>query len=32
MLDGDVAQTLGRMLRQEMDVKSDILAIDGVTL
>jgi ethanolamine utilization protein EutA len=32
MLDGDVAQTLGRMLQQEMGVKSDILAIDGVTL
>ena len=32
MLDGDVAQTLGRMLHREMNVKSDILAIDGVTL
>ncbi len=32
MLDGDVAQTLGRMLHQEVGVKSDILAIDGVTL
>ena len=32
MLDGDVAQTLGRMLQQEMGIKSDILAIDGVTL
>ena len=32
MLDGDVAQTLGRMLHHEMNVKSDILAIDSVTL
>jgi len=32
MLDGDVAQTLGRMLQQEMGIKSEILAIDGVTL
>ncbi len=32
MLDGDVAQTLGRMLHRELGVKSDILAVDGVTL
>jgi len=32
MLDGDVAQTLGRMLHNELNVKSDILAIDSVTL
>ena len=32
VLDGDVAQTLGRMLHHEMNVKSDILAIDSVTL
>jgi ethanolamine utilization protein EutA len=32
MLDGDVAQTLGAVLREEMGVQSEILAIDGVTL
>jgi ethanolamine utilization protein EutA len=32
MLDGDVAQTLGAILREELDVASDILVIDGVTL
>jgi len=32
MLDGDVAQTLGRMLKQELNVANDVLAIDGVTL
>jgi ethanolamine utilization protein EutA (predicted chaperonin) len=32
MLDGDVAQTLGRMLHREMNLPSEILAIDGVTL
>jgi ethanolamine utilization protein EutA len=32
MLDGDVAQTLGAILREELGVKSDILAIDGVML
>ena len=32
MLDGDVAQTLGAILREELDVKSEILVIDGVTL
>jgi ethanolamine utilization protein EutA len=32
MLDGDVAQTLGAILREELDVKSDILVIDGVVL
>ena len=32
MLDGDVAQTLGAILREELDVKSEILAIDGVVL
>jgi ethanolamine utilization protein EutA (predicted chaperonin) len=32
MLDGDVAQTLGAMLREEFDVASEILAIDGVVL
>jgi ethanolamine utilization protein EutA len=32
MLDGDVAQTLGAMLREEFDVGSEILVIDGVVL
>ncbi len=32
MVDGDVAQTLGAILREELDVQSEILAIDGVVL
>jgi ethanolamine utilization protein EutA len=32
MLDGDVAQTLGAILREECGVESEILAIDGVVL
>ncbi len=32
MLDGDVAQTLGAILREELGVQSDIMAIDGVVL
>jgi ethanolamine utilization protein EutA len=32
MLDGDVAQTLGSILREELDVRSEILCIDGVVL
>ncbi len=32
MLDGDVAQTLGAIMREELRVKSEILVIDGVTL
>lgn len=32
MLDGDVAHTLGAILREELDVRSEILAIDGVVL
>ena len=32
MLDGDVAQTLGHLLRDELHVESEILAIDGVVL
>ena len=32
MLDGDVAQTLGHILREELHVESDILVIDGVVL
>jgi ethanolamine utilization protein EutA len=32
MLDGDVAQTLGAILREEKNVESEILVIDGVVL
>ena len=32
MLDGDIAQTLGAILRDEMGVESEILVIDGVIL
>jgi ethanolamine utilization protein EutA len=32
MLDGDVAQTLGAILREELHVANEILVIDGVTL
>jgi len=32
MLDGDVAQTLGAILREELGVESEILVIDGVVL
>jgi len=32
MLDGDIAQTLGHILREELLVESEILAIDGVML
>ena len=32
MLDGDVAQTLGHILRDELNVQSEILVIDGVVL
>lgn len=32
MVDGDIAQTLGAILREEMDVRSEILVIDGVVL
>jgi len=32
MLDGDVAQTLGAILREELGVANEILVIDGVTL
>jgi ethanolamine utilization protein EutA len=32
MLDGDVAQTLGAILREELHVASDLLVIDGVVL
>jgi ethanolamine utilization protein EutA len=32
MLDGDVAQTLGHILREELHVASELLVIDGVVL
>jgi ethanolamine utilization protein EutA len=32
MLDGDVAQTLGHILREELQVDSELLVIDGVVL
>ena len=32
MLDGDVAQTLGSILREELEVQGEILCIDGVVL
>ena len=32
MLDGDVARTLGAILRDELDVRVDMMVIDGVTL
>jgi len=32
MVDGDIAQTLGAILRDEMNVASEILVIDGVIL
>src|SRR5215210_3756062 len=32
MLDGDVAHTLGALLREEMHIESEILVIDGVVL
>ncbi|WP_426172962.1 ethanolamine ammonia-lyase reactivating factor EutA [Massilia sp. TWR1-2-2] len=32
ILDGDLAHTLGNLLREEMDVVSEILVIDGVVL
>jgi len=32
MLDGDVAHTLGHLLREELGIESDLLVIDGVVL
>jgi len=32
MLDADIAQTLGAILREELGISSDVLVIDGVTL
>jgi ethanolamine utilization protein EutA len=31
-MDGDIARTLGEILRQELDVRGDIVTIDGVQL
>jgi ethanolamine utilization protein EutA len=32
MLDGDIAQTLGAILREELSIENEVLVIDGVTL
>lgn len=32
VLDGDIAQSLGRLLSEELNVRSNLLVIDGVTL
>lgn len=32
MLDGDIAQTLGTILRDELSITADMMVIDGVTL
>jgi ethanolamine utilization protein EutA len=32
ILDGDLAHTLGNLLREEMEVRSEILVIDGIVL
>jgi ethanolamine utilization protein EutA len=32
MLDGDVAMTLGRLLREELAVAGELLVIDGLSL
>lgn len=32
VLDGDIAQTLGAILREELGVENEILVIDGITL
>jgi ethanolamine utilization protein EutA len=32
MLDGDVAHTLGALMREELDIESELLVIDGVVL
>jgi ethanolamine utilization protein EutA (predicted chaperonin) len=32
MLDGDVAQTLGAILREERNLKNDLVVIDGITV
>src|SRR5258705_5089534 len=32
ILDGDIAQTLGALLKEELGVASDVLALDGIAL
>ncbi|GAA4519241.1 ethanolamine ammonia-lyase reactivating factor EutA [Actinoallomurus oryzae] len=32
MLDGDIAMTLGRLLREELEVAGELLVIDGISL
>jgi ethanolamine utilization protein EutA len=32
MLDGDIALTLGRLLRDELGVRNELLSIDGLSL
>ena len=32
MLDGDVAQTLGALLKEELGVASEVLVLDGISL
>ncbi len=32
ILDGDVAHTVGRLLREELEVRSEMLVVDGITL
>jgi len=32
LMDGDIARTLGEILRQELDVRGDIVSIDGIQL
>lgn len=32
MLDGDIAQTLGAILKEELSLESEVLVIDGITL
>jgi len=32
VLDGDIAQTLGAILREELKISNEILVIDGITL
>ena len=32
MLDGDIAQTLGGILREELEIENDLLILDGISL
>src|SRR5438105_10836991 len=32
ILDGDIAQTLGALLKEELEIASDVLALDGIAL